>query len=175
MVINTASKPRQGAPYTIYKTYSLAKSFMPPSQPAEPSPATPPTPPTPAPTPVPVPPPPAPVVPPAPPKAPVMPPVADIVMPKTPPPGISATPAAPHEHTSHTAAIVSGALLIGLILGAAAGYYGGQFQTMMEKTATEMQTVQTQTGEQSAIDATASSYGEVNTNPLQDVQTNPFE
>lgn len=144
---------------------------MPPSQPEQPTPVTPPPVP-----PAPVAPTPAPVVPPPAPKPPVTQPMADMVMPKGPPPGAAPVPPThPHEHGSHTAAIVSGALLIGLILGAAAGYYGGQFQTIMEKTATEMQTTQAQTQEQAATDATASTYGEVDTNPLQDVQTNPFE
>jgi uncharacterized protein HemX len=71
--------------------------------------------------------------------------------------------------------VVSGALLIGLLLGAAAGYYGGKFQTAMEKTATEMQAVEQQTQAQAEANATASTYSEVDTNPLQDIQTNPFE
>ncbi|MES2006684.1 MAG: hypothetical protein V4436_01085 [Patescibacteria group bacterium] len=94
-------------------------------------------------------------------------PPADVKPPAPPTP-----PSSPHPHT---AAIVSGALLIGLILGAAAGYYGGEFKRMMDSTTLQTQETQQETAQEQDTDATASTYGEVETNPLQDVQTNPFE
>lgn len=82
----------------------------------------------------------------------------------------------PHPHTGM---LVSGALILGLLLGAAAGYYGGQFQLMMQQTAQQIQNSQAQNNQQAQdqtqADATASSYQDVNTNPVGDVQTNPFQ
>jgi uncharacterized protein HemX len=83
-----------------------------------------------------------------------------------------AAASAPH---SHTTAVVTGALLIGLLLGAAAGYYGGKFQDAMEQTALQIQDTQAQAQDQAQTDATASSYSDVSTNPLDGVQTNPFQ
>jgi uncharacterized protein HemX len=81
----------------------------------------------------------------------------------------------PHEH-SNTAALVTGGLLIGLLLGAAGGYYGGKFEALMTETALTMQeTNQDQTTAEQETAVTAESYSEIDTNPLQDVQTNPFE
>jgi hypothetical protein len=75
----------------------------------------------------------------------------------------------------HTIAIASATLVVGLALGAAAGYYGSQFQNMFEQTAADAQNVQMQAQDQVQTDATADTYSQVDTNPLQDVQTNPFE
>jgi len=87
-----------------------------------------------------------------------------------------AAASAPHEHHTNTAAVVSGALFIGLLLGAAGGYYGGKFQTAMEQsTAAALQETQPTDADQAEAAATASSYTEVETNPLEAVQTNPFE
>lgn len=159
----------------------------------------PPTTPQPAPTPVP---PPQPMVPPMPPKptpppqpivpqvAPppppppppqamrVTPPAPDIVMPRgvVPPP-----PAAPTAPRSHTGAWVSGALFIGLLIGAVGGYYGEKFQTIVESILLQNDTpaaqeVAPQT-QNNAADASTSAdaYSDINTNPLEDVQTNPFQ
>jgi uncharacterized protein HemX len=98
-----------------------------------------------------------------------------MVMPKTKPIAAPVPPAETEARHSHTGAFVSGALLIGLILGAAAGYYGGRFQNMFEQTAQDMQNTQVQSQDQAQTDATASTYDQVDTNPMQDVQTNPFE
>jgi uncharacterized protein HemX len=100
-----------------------------------------------------------------------------MVMPKRPPtpptpPAASVMPSMPH---SHTGAWVSGALIIGLILGAVAGYYGKEFKDMIDQTTSNIQQTTQTTQEQQEVDATAGSYSDVETNPLQDVQTNPFE
>jgi hypothetical protein len=72
--------------------------------------------------------------------------------------------------------VISGALFIGLLLGAAGGYYGGKFQNMIEQAAfgdeENMLEATQQTEEE---DTTAEAYAEVETNPLDEVQTNPFE
>lgn len=82
---------------------------------------------------------------------------------------------APHEHP-HVMAIAIGALIVGLLLGAAAGYYGGMFQTSLTPANAEnTQAMEQMTQEQADADATAETYTDVETNPLQDVQTNPFE
>jgi uncharacterized protein HemX len=106
--------------------------------------------------------------------------MADMVMPKArpaavPPAPLAAASAAPSVHHSHTGAYVSGALFIGLILGAAAGYYGEKFQAAMQQTAQDIQNTQAQEAQQAQTDNTASSYSQVDTNPLQGVQTNPFQ
>jgi hypothetical protein len=85
----------------------------------------------------------------------------------------------PEPHHINTAAIVSGALFIGLLIGAAGGYYGSKVEDSivgaLADTETSKEQVEEAAKEQQAADITAESYGEVDTNPLQDVQTNPFE
>lgn len=82
------------------------------------------------------------------------------------------------EPHSHTGALVTGGLIIGLIIGAAGGYYGAQLQTTVLTTISNaaLQNGNTEpTGEEATDTATVNAYNEIDTNPLQDVQTNPFE
>lgn len=92
------------------------------------------------------------------------------------------TPTEAHHHPN-VALISFISILIGLIAGAAGGFYGKDYvmQFLPGAAAPAAQEQMQQAAQQAAAaeqqvqaEATASSYSEVDTNPLGDVQTNPF-
>jgi hypothetical protein len=92
---------------------------------------------------------------------------------------MTAAPLPGAHHHINTAAVVSGALFIGLLIGAAGGYYGSKIESSLIDAVSDVQESQAQMEQAQAAqeDAsiTAESYSEVDTNPLGDVQTNPFQ
>lgn len=96
------------------------------------------------------------------------------------PPKTPMMPAEVPHHHPNVALISIISILIGLIAGAAGGYFAKDYIAAMlpgyaaPKTQSQEQDTSAAQAQSADTSATADSYANVDTNPLGDVQTNPF-